>query len=316
MINLTMLGTGGGMPIPKRYLSSCMINYEGRKILIDAGEGTQVAMREFHTGFKAIDLICITHFHGDHIFGLPGLLSTMEKSGRREPITIIGPLGLKKFIDAFLLTLRSLDFEINIIEGPIEDLFLVLSNGMLSLNKDKKADSDIKISTIELEHSLPCLGYSFYVPRKPKFHLKKAIEKDIPKEFWSNLQDGETVEDDVNIYSPDMVLGDEREGIKFSYITDTRPIEKIVDFIKDSDLFISEGTYGDDANKDKAIEYSHMTYREAAKLAKSGNVKELLLTHFSVRSDNPEEFKTNAREVFQNTTIAYDGYSINLSYED
>lgn len=317
MIDITMLGTGGGMPIPDRHLSSMIISYRGRKILIDAGEGTQVAMRRFRTGFKSIDIICITHFHGDHIFGLPGLLSTMGNSDRTDSITIIGPIGLKKIMDGLLISLEYIPFDIKFIENSNGNINFNISETILGLKtNDSKENDDMIISTLELEHSSPCLGYSFYIPRSPKFYPEKAMELDIPKNIWSRLQMGEVVAKDGKEYSPGMVLGGKRKGVKLSFITDTRPIENIVNFIKKSDLFLCEGTYGDDEDLEKAIKNSHMTFREAAVLAHEGEVKRLLLTHFSTAMNNPEEYKPNATEEFQNTIIVYDGYKTNLTYED
>lgn len=301
LINLTLLGSGGGMPMPHRFLSSMMINYKGRKILIDCGEGTQVAMREFNTGFKSIDIICITHYHGDHIFGLPGLLSTIGNSDRTDPITIIGPVGLKDMMKGLMVAIPYLPYEITLIEDPKGDLDFLIGNG-------------IRISTLDLDHSSPCLGYSFYIPRKPKFYPEKAIEYNIPKEFWVDLQKGKNILYNNQIYEPKMVLGKERKGIKFSYITDTRPIDEIISFVSDSHLFICEGTYGQNEDQEKAIKNKHMTFKEAAELAYKSKVDELLLTHFSPAMEEPSLYKMNAETIFTNTVIGYDGYNTRLSY--
>ena len=166
MINITLLGTGGGMPMPHRFLSSLLINYNGGKILVDCGEGTQVAMRMVKAGFKTLNTICISHIHGDHIFGLPGLLSTIGNSGRTEPISILGPKGINEILMGLMKSLVYLPYEINVIEAPN------------NFNID-----NIEISTIELEHSAPCLGYSIYLKRAPKFQVEKAELNDVPKIF-------------------------------------------------------------------------------------------------------------------------------------
>jgi ribonuclease Z len=299
MVDLALLGCGGGMPIPERFLSSLLINYRGRKILIDCGEGTQVSMRLLGWGFKSIDVICITHGHGDHIVGLPGLLATIGNSGRLEPITIIGPIGITDIVNGLRTAAHYLPYDINIVEAP--------------KSMDMKG---FTISTLELDHSANCLGYSFYFSRKPKFNAEKAEEKEIPKTFWSWLQKNETVVYNGKTYLPSMVLGEERKGIKLSFITDTRPSPEIPSFIKESDLLICEGTYGSEDDKQKAVNYKHMTFSEAAKLALDGQVQELLLTHFSPSMLEPETYKTNADSIFKNTVIGFDRLVKTLSFKD
>ena len=305
MIDLVLLGCGGNMPMPNRSLSSLFINYKGRKILIDCGEGTQISMRMKNCGFKAIDLICITHLHGDHIYGLMGLLSTMGNSSRVEDLTIVGPKGISKIINAMKVLIEYLPFKIIIIENPI---------GTFSLNNNIL--KDIEISTTELDHSTECLGYSFYFKRSPKFNLEKAINNNVPKILWQKLQSGKDIIFNDMIYSPDMVLGDDRKGIKISFITDTRPILSIPEFIKNSDLFICESMYGDDLDISKAVKNKHMTFREAANLARLGNVKNLVLTHFSPSLGEPNLYKKNATDVFENTIIGEDRLSFSLNFEN
>ncbi|MEN2256957.1 MBL fold metallo-hydrolase [Paraclostridium benzoelyticum] len=178
MVEITLLGCGGSMPVPNRYLSSLLINYRGRKILIDCGEGTQVSMKIANCGFKTIDYICITHLHGDHIIGLPGILSTIGNCGRTEMLTIIGPKGIKEVIEAFKLIVKELPYDINIIENPKEDI--LVSNNYIN--------KDIIISTLEVEHSTPCIAYSFYIKRKAKFDMEKAIKNNVPKFFGVNFK--------------------------------------------------------------------------------------------------------------------------------
>lgn len=302
MIDICLLGCGGGMPMPNRFLSSLLINYKGKKILIDCGEGTQVSMRMVGWGFKSIDIICITHVHGDHIVGLPGLLATIGNSSRTEPIVIIGPEGITEVINGLRTIVPYLPYELKIIE--IDEDF-----------NYKYEFEEIAISFLKLEHSSPCIGYSFYIKRTAKFNVEKANSLNIPKEFWNRLQKGELIKTDKFTYSPDMVLGDERKGIKLSYITDTRPVEEIIEFIRESDLFICEGTYGEDEKLEKAIQNKHMTFSEAATLASRGDVKELLLTHFSPAIIDPEEYRHNAENIFSAVTIGCDRMIKSLQFK-
>ncbi len=301
MLDLTLLGIGGGMPMPNRFLSASLISYKGRKILVDCGEGTQVSMRMCNSGFKSIDVICITHIHGDHIVGLPGLLGTIGNSGRENALTIIGPKGITEAVNGLRKIAAWLPYEIKIIENPREDIIV---------------NEDIVLSTLEVDHSAPCLGYSFYLKRKAKFDIEKAKKNNVPKILWSKLQNGKEIYFENRLYKPELVKGKERKGIKLTIITDSRPTKEMIDFIKESDFFICEGTYGLNEDLPKAIKNKHMTFKEAAILAKEGRVKKLLLTHFSTAIDNPTEYECNARKVFQNTIIGYDRFKVELNFEE
>nr|WP_295733562.1 ribonuclease Z [uncultured Intestinibacter sp.] len=305
MIDLTLLGCGGNVPMPNRFLSSLFINYKGSKILIDCGEGTQVAMKKYNCGFKNIDLILITHLHGDHIIGLIGLLQTMGNSGKTDDLTIVGPIGIIDAMKAIKVLVEYLPYKVNIIENPKQTF---------SLEHDIL--KDINISTINLDHSTECIGYSLYFKRKPKFDREKAILNQVPQNLWKKLQENSSAIYKDKTYYADMVLGENRRGIKLSFITDTRPTFEIPEFIYESDLFICEGMYGDDLDISKAVKNKHMTFRESASLANAGNVDKLLLTHFSPSIENPKDFIQNATNLFEDTIIGEDGLTLKLSYTD
>ncbi|NFO02978.1 ribonuclease Z [Clostridium botulinum] len=315
MIDLCILGTTGGMPMVNKYLSATLININGRKILIDCGEGTQVAMREIGWGFKSIDLICITHSHGDHTIGLPGLLSTMGNSGRAEKVIIVGPKGIKEIVNGLNIINPYLPYELEVVELENNDLkFIIDKNNMFLCEDNDKCN--LILSSLEVEHSAKCLSYSFYIKRRPRFSVEKASKNNVPKLLWSKLQNQEIVNYDNKIYTPDLVLDNARKGIKISYVTDTRPISTLPQFIKYSDLFICEGTYGSDEDIDKAIKNKHMTFRESATLAKKGECNELILTHFSPALSDPENFLNNAKEIFHNSIVAHDGLIKTLKFID
>ena len=299
MIDVCLLGCGGSIPVASRALSATIIKIAGRSILIDCGEGTQIGLRSLHWGLTKIDLICLTHYHGDHLYGLFGLLSTIQNSGRTSPITILGPKGLDRIAECIKLLLPNLAFELIFYENPQNYLF-----------------NNLKITTLNLHHSAPCLGYAFTLERQRKFSVEKAEKLNLPKIYWSRLQKGEIIEYNNNLYEPDMVLGGERKGLKISFITDTRPTKEIPTFIENSDLFICEGMYGDDEDIEKALHTKHMTFKEAANLAKLGNVAEMVLTHFSPSLENPELFLPNAQKIFSNTIIGYEFFQKKLKFTD
>jgi len=307
MVDLLLLGCGGGMPMPNRFLSAVLLSYNGRKILIDCGEGTQVSMRMANTGFKTIDIICITHIHGDHIVGLPGLLATIGNSGRTELLTIVGPEGITDTVNKLRVIANWLPYEINIIENPKETFEIHTEH--INLNT--------KISTLELDHSSNCIGYSFDFERRPQFDVDKAMKNNVPKVLWSRLQKNEKkiIFEGIK-YTDEMIMGKERKGIKISMTTDTRPIEGIDKFIENSDCFICEGTYGDDEDLPKAIKNKHMTFREAATIAQNGKARNLILTHFSTAMNEPEVYLNNAKEVFNNTIIGFDRYNVTLNFHN
>ncbi len=292
MIDVCLLGCGGSMPVPNRSLTSLLVSINGRKFLIDCGEGTQVSMKILGSGFKKIDTICLTHYHADHVMGLPGLLLTIANSGRTDAINIIGPLGLGYVMEGLLVVAPNLPYQLNLIEIEQENFEIRFE--------------DTVIRTIRCDHTIPCLGYSIETIRKRKFDIKKANNNNVPMELWSKLQSGEKTEKDGKVFLPDMVLGNARKGIKICYATDTRPINKLIDFIKDSDLFVCEGMYGENEEIEKAKNNRHMIFREAAGLAKEGSVKELWLTHFSPSLSEPAMYIKNAKEIFENVKVGED----------
>ena len=302
MLDICLLGTGVMMPLPYRWLTALMTRFNGSSLLIDCGEGTQVAIKEKGWSFKPIDVICFTHYHGDHISGLPGLLLTMGNADRREPLTMIGPKGLERVVNALRVIAPELPFEIKFIEiTQPEETFEM--NGY-------------RLKAFRVNHNVLCYGYTLEIDRAGKFDLERAMEQEIPKQYWKHLQKGETIEDNGKVYTPDMVLGPARKGIKLTYTTDTRPTNSIRENAKGSDLFICEGMYGEEEKDTKAVEYKHMTMYEAAELAKGADVGEMWLTHYSPSLNRPEEYMDKVREVFPHAKAGKDGMSVELLFEE
>lgn len=302
MLDVCLLGTGGMMPLPRRWLTSLMCRFNGSNILIDCGEGTQVAIKQKGWTFKPIDVICITHYHADHISGLPGLLLTMGNAERKEPLTMIGPKGLERVVKALRTIAPELPFEIKFIE---------LTENMQTIQFD-----EYRIDAFKVKHNVVCYGYSIEIDRIGKFNAQKAKKLEIPVQKWNVLQKGNEVTIDGKTYTPDMVMGAARKGLKVTYTTDTRPVDAIVDAAKGADLFICEGMYGEPDKEAKAIEHKHMTFKEAAQLAKRANPKEMWLTHFSPSLVKPAMYMDTVTEIFENAKPGKDGMSVDLMFED
>lgn len=302
MLDICLLGTGGMLPLPERYLTAMLARYNGRKLLIDCGEGTQVTMKMLGWGYKSLDIICLTHYHGDHVTGLPGLLLTIGNAGRTEPLTIIGPPGLKRVVDGLTIVCRDISFPLNLIELPLEA-------GQVTCG-------EYCISVMPVPHKVPCFAYTIENKRNPKFIVEKAQANQVPQKYWKVLQQGKRVEDGAVTYTPDMVLGESRKGIKVSYCTDCRPIEELVGFIKDADLFICEGMYIEDDQLSQVKKYKHMLSSEAANLAKKAEAKELWLTHFSPAVPSSRIDITPIKEIFENTVAGVDRMVTTIGFEE
>lgn len=302
MLDVCLLGTGGMMPLPYRWLTSLMMRYNGKSILIDCGEGTQIALKEKGWSPNPIDIICFTHYHADHISGLPGMLLTMGNAERKEPLTLIGPKGLGRVVSALRVIAPELPFEIQCIE--------------ITDNEQSFAFDGFRLEAFRVNHNVLCYGYSMVVERAGRFQMDKVLELGIPKMYWSKLQKGATIVDGDMTYTPDMVLGEPRKGLKVTYCTDTRPTESIVKQAAGSDLLILEGMYGEEDKLVKAKENKHMTMYEAAHIAAKVGVPQLWLTHYSPSMTRPEEYMRDVKKIFPNAVAAKDGRTLELNFED
>lgn len=301
MLDVCLLGTGGMMPLPYRWLTSLMTRYNGSSLMIDCGEGTQIAVKEKGWSTKPIDVMCFTHYHADHISGLPGLLLTMGNAERTEPLTMIGPKGLERVVNALRTIAPELPFPLEFIEltEPVQKLEV----------------KGYHITAFKVNHNITCYGYTIEIPRAGQFQVEKAQELGIPRNFWSKLQKGATIELEGTIYTPDMVLGEPRKGIKLTYCTDTRPTPAIIEQAKNADLLIIEGMYAEKEKLAKAKQYKHMTFYEAAKIAKDAKVSEMWLTHFSPSLVRAEEYMDEVRKIYSNAKLGKDGKTVELDFE-
>jgi ribonuclease Z len=301
MIDALLLGTSGTFPLPDRPLSSLLVRVGPELVLFDCGEGTQVSMRRCGWGFKALSAICLSHLHADHVSGLPGLLLTVGHSGRREPLDIYGPVGTRIVIAGLRVIAPYLPYEVRVHE--------LAENHRLHWN-------GAGLSTLPVDHAVPCLAYRLDVPRSRRFDAEQAARLNVPVTEWKTLQHGESVEVDGQLIVPEQVLGRERRGLSLAYVTDTRPTEQMPRFLAGVDLLTIEGTYGDPADAENAIENKHLSFSEAAEIGRQAGVRQIWLTHFSAKMLDPARYLAEATRVHAATTIGYEGLTTSLSFAD
>jgi ribonuclease Z len=302
VIDALLLGTSGMMPLPDRWLSALLIRSRGELILFDCGEGTQIPMRSFGWGFRRLSAICLSHWHADHVAGLPGLLHTVANSGRTEPLLITGPVETIRVVDGLRAIAPVLPYRVDVVELTGDETF-PLPGGLTA-------------SVLKGVHHVPSLMYRVDLSRAPRFLPEQARELGVPTNQWSALQNGEAIEVEGQVVRPEDVLGPPRPGISLGYMTDTRPVPAAPHFFRDVDLLVSEGTYGDPAFEEKAIQNTHMTFGEAATIAKAANAGLLWLTHFSPSLADPEADRRFAAEIFPDTVIGWSGLTTTLRFRD
>lgn len=304
MIDVTLLGTAALMPQPERALSSALLSCAGHSILFDCGEGTQTAARRWGVSLMKTDIIALTHYHGDHYFGLPGLLQTMNSMNRALPLTIIGPSGLREAMVPILSLTGWVQYPIRLLELPEEGIEL------------PSFCSGAKLVPVPTEHRVSSQGYVFTLSRPGKFQPEKAKALGLPYRFWGQLQKGQSVQWEGNCYSPDMVLGPHRRGMKVVFTGDTAYCSSLVDASLDADLLICDATYGENDQAALAREHGHMNFEQAGRLADAANVRRLWLTHFSQMIQEPEEMLPNAQAIFPAAQCGVDGLSVQLRFEE
>ena len=300
MIDLCTLGTGGTLPMPERALSSLYVRVNGRILLIDCGEGTQVQVRKCGWGFIHVDAILITHYHADHCSGLTGFLLSIAKTHRTEPVHIYGPVGLRTVYQGLMVIAPTLTFPVVLHELRGGEEFEAIG---------------LSIRCFPVNHGMPCLGYRFDLHRPAAFDPVKARALDVPVAMWKLLQRGESVTVEDRLIHPGEVTGAPRKGLSFLYSTDTRPVPALIEQGAGTDLMILEGMYGDDEKIPQAHKNHHMIFHEAADLARQAGTRKLILTHYSTCIEDPLPYLPLAQEVFAQTECAFDGMTAKLCFE-
>ncbi len=288
------LGTGGSWPTVKRNVSAIAVKRGGEILLFDCGEGTQRQIQKSGLSYMQIKSIFISHFHGDHFLGLPGLIQTMQLNDRKEPLTIYGPRGTSRIVE-IVKNLGYFRPSYEIVGKDVDEGDEIRFNGY-------------SVRPFRVKHNVPALGYVLEEDMRPgRFNKKKALELGIPEgPLFGRLQRGESIKlKDGRVITPDMVLGPPRPGRKVVYTGDTKPCDNVVEFARNADLLIHDATFLSDL-EDIATEYGHSTARQAAEIAKEANVDKLVLTHISPRYMDERLIEKEAKEIFKNSIVARD----------
>ncbi|MCR5110775.1 MAG: ribonuclease Z [Ruminococcus sp.] len=304
MAEICLLGTGGMLPLKDRFLTSLYIEQNGKALLVDCGEGTQVAMGMHGLKMSRVEALLITHDHADHVTGLPGLLLSIGNCSRTEPLDIYLPTSCMNAVKSLMSVCGYLPYEVAL--HP-------LSFSEAESFRIERIDPLLTINTLPLEHSTKCIGYSFEFYRKPVFDPQKAKALDVPVQFWKKLHAGEDVTlENGQVITQSQVTGGQRAPLKITYTTDTRPLESIVGFAENSDLFVCEGMYGTLDKKQSMEEKGHMLMQDACELAKKANAKRLWLTHYSPAEKEPAVYEDELKAIFPEVSVSVDGMKISL----
>ena len=295
MMQITLLGTGGTQPLPDRALAAMAVTVQGRTLLLDCGEGTQVSLRRYGVSAYRIEAVLLTHYHGDHILGLPGLLQTLASLNRTAPLTIYGPPGQEGLAAAISLLTGPLPYPVA--WKPAAAPFTA---------------AGLTVTPFALKHRVPCCGYQLYLPRAGRFDAARAKAADIPLEYWRVLQAGQS----IGGFTPDDVLGPPRRGLTVVYATDTRPCPALVHAALGADLLCMDSTYADDADLPKAKLYGHSTCREVGALADEAMVRRLWLTHYSAAVTDPALGLAAAQAHYPEAAAGVDGMQLELEFDD
>ncbi|MBR4441860.1 MAG: ribonuclease Z [Clostridia bacterium] len=308
MFDITLLGCAALLPLPERALTAAALSCAGHTVLFDCGEGTQSAARKAHVNVIGVDLIALTHYHGDHIFGLPGLLQTMFSMNRTQPLVIAGPAGIAAELAPVVRLAGWLSFDLKLVELPPEGVQLcALCPGW---------PPEARLTAFPTVHRVPSQGYAVTLSRAGRFLPERAKALGVPLNQWSALQHGACVEADGRLVRPEDVLGAPRRGLKFVFSGDTAPCPSLEEAARDADLFICEATYGENEQEALAADHGHMTFAQAAAIAARANVRRLWLTHYSQMIKDPAEYLDNARTFFPDAVCGEDGLRADLRFDE
>ncbi len=308
MLDITLLGTSALMPLPERALTAATLACCGRKVLFDCGEGTQTAARRAHVSLMDVDLIALTHYHGDHIFGLPGLLQTMGCLGRTDPLAITGPKGLGEAMGPVMQLAGRQPFDVRLLEMP--------EGGLCLRDLNRKWPMEARLCAFSTEHRVPSQGYVFELGRAGRFDSERAKALDVPVGQWKRLQAGQPVWVGERTVEPDEVLGPPRRGLKFVFSGDTTACPALESAAREADLLICEATYAEEDQAAMAAEHGHMTFSQAGALAARAGARWLWLCHFSQMIDDPAACIDIARARHPGAVCGADGMSLRLGFGD
>ena len=307
MLTVTLLGTAATRPQPDRALSSAVFSVGGRHILLDCGEGTQLALHRHRISPMKITLIALTHYHGDHILGLPGLLQTMDTMSRTAPLYITGPEEGHDAILAAILTLADeLTYPVHFVPIP--------ANGLCPHELDPQWPPEVALTAFPTVHRVASQGYRLRVRRIRRLYRDRALAMGLPTHLWRAVQGGQSVTIHGRTIHPDSVCGPERPGLAAVFTGDTAPCEAVEQTAHAADLLIMDATYPDDKHDDKAELYGHSTFLQTAALAERAGVKRLWLTHYSAMISDPLEALPVAQAIFPAAECGEDGKALMLTF--
>jgi ribonuclease Z len=304
-LHVIFLGTAAGVPTPKRSLPAILIQREGEQLMFDCGEGAQRQMLIAKASFNRKMKVFVTHMHGDHVMGLPGLLQTMALLNRERKLDVYGPLGIKDFLEGVRKTVQF------VLTFPVE-IYEMQKAGVVCDEKE------YSVHAVPSKHVIRSFAYAYVEkPRPGKFYPEKAKALGVSEgPLWSRLQSGQKVKlPNGHVVKPEDVMGTPRQGRKIVYTGDTRPFKFLEKFAAGADLLIHDSTLSEEL-AERAKEYGHSTPDQAAKSAKKAKVKKLILTHISQRYEDTSIWLKQAKKIFKNTAVAEDFMRIEIPLLD